>query len=99
MLCLYSSFNFYLGKKFEKKNSGSGKRAHWLLCGGLTNDSMGIKVCAKEVVGDWSSRTEPVWADAPVHTEVPDRMTLFSRQQWGREDGGVESGRMDRRLA
>lgn len=47
MLCLYSSFIFCLGKKSEKKNSGSGKRAHWLLCGGLTNDSMRVKVCAK----------------------------------------------------
>lgn len=95
MLCLYSSFIFHLGKKFEKKNSGSGKRAHWLLCGGLTNDSMGIKVALREVVGDWSSRTEPVWADAPVYTEDSDRMTLFSRQQWNSEDGGVNNGRID----
>lgn len=95
MLCLYSSFIFYLGKKSEKKNSGSGKRAHWLLCSGLTNDSMGIKVCASRRL---VKQTGPVWAEASVYTDDPDRMTLLSRQQWDGKDGSVKNGRIDKAL-
>ena len=79
-------YNFYLGK-MEKKISlvqGTERTGCYAVMGDerrLTNDSMGIKVCAKGSSRRLVEYKQGPFGRRPPYSDDPDSMTLHSRQQ------------------